>query len=176
MKHGDDKSKGSCSKDECKFKAEIQNMSDNYENLRGWVEVVKEEDSGELKLNYSIRGGPAECSTCKLAIYKGSNCNHIGDPYYDDKNLEENPWTIENGAKYVPNMKGRAASMIKIKNEKPIRKHQCRLVVLFDEEEGEDDKRRHRFLHSSKDNERVVGCGLLIPDGEVSTYCDEEEE
>mmetsp|Transcript_12185 Transcript_12185/g.15457 ORF Transcript_12185/g.15457 Transcript_12185/m.15457 type:complete len:180 (-) Transcript_12185:251-790(-) len=176
------KGKGKGSKDYKKFEATIKSRDDDFEDLDGWVKVEKAD--GKLKINYHIREGPKECDKCKIAIYDGDDCKHIEDPFWDKDDLEKNPWTIGNGAKYITNSKGRAAAFIKIKNSKPIRKHECKLVVLFDKEKDDDDDDdddhghkyddddddRRRFLHEKPKG--TIGCGVLIPDGKPSDHCD----
>ncbi len=110
--------------------ARIKNLGDDYPDLSGVVQIEKEEDGADLIINYDIRNGPEMCDDCKIGVFHGSSCNELYDSFYDpDKTA--NPWTVMNGAHIVSNNRGNAAAFINVFNGRGLRRHTCKLFILY---------------------------------------------
>jgi len=190
--HKGGKGKGSSKPKYTKFEATIASKDDEYyEDLSGWVKV--EEDGSKLRINYHIRNGPEECDKCRISIHNGRNCNHIRRAFYDRS--KHNPWT-NHKAKLITNDKGRAAGFMKVKNGRYIEDHECKLAVIFEEVEYDDDTYydddgdgyyyddgRRDLLEVKPDQPEkrelhfvpkgVIGCGYLVPLREDADFCDD---
>lgn len=67
--------------------------------------------------------------------------------------------------KFTTNHKGQAAGMLfDLEIGKTYRKNECKALVIYGPENDDSSS-------SSRSRSRVIGCGMLVPEGERRNYC-----
>ena len=90
---------------------------------------------------------------CVIAVFERANtCKELNVPFYDSHDTS-NPWTAENGAHIVSNIRGKAAAYINVFNGRRLKKHTCKYVAI----------------HDSSGN--IISCGELVPMDKEKDFC-----
>jgi hypothetical protein len=93
-------------------------------------------------VNYDLEGTPTNCVECGIKIHDGS-CDEIGDPYFKKRRSPYNDQKT-----YRSTHEGKAASFFNLDNGYNLINNRCKLAVVYNQDED------------------MIGCGMLIPDGE----------
>ena len=82
---------------------------DKYPGYTGTLEIsgkikarYPNADSGQVTMDYNLKGVESGCETCGLHIHTGTTCDNatlVGGHYWDDSKVED-PWTTIGGAIY----------------------------------------------------------------------------
>eukprot|EP00551_Chaetoceros_affinis_P003438 CAMPEP_0203651746 /NCGR_PEP_ID=MMETSP0088-20131115/28293_1 /ASSEMBLY_ACC=CAM_ASM_001087 /TAXON_ID=426623 /ORGANISM="Chaetoceros affinis, Strain CCMP159" /LENGTH=130 /DNA_ID=CAMNT_0050511015 /DNA_START=125 /DNA_END=517 /DNA_ORIENTATION=- len=129
--------------------------------MTGFVHLDRRPNGGDLIINYGIQNAPPSCTDCKIGVFEGGSCIKLFNAFFDSDEVY-NPWTAEQGAKYVTNMRGDAASIINVFNGRGLRQHACKYVALYDKRDG-NPKAHNR--------NNAIACGVLVPVGESASFC-----
>ncbi len=141
--------------------ATIKSLSNDYPDMGGFVHVDTNPSGGRLIINYGIQHAPINCIDCKIGIFEGGNCYNLFNAFYNPDETW-NPWLADQGAIYVTNMRGHAASIINVFNGRELRQHICKFVALYDSRQGNPNA--HFRINA-------IACGVLVPLGEDESFC-----